>query len=118
MRALDAVNWLPAAAKADRRGGRRQLRGRRRRNVAAPARGDVGARVVEYVTANPGSTARGVADALRLKRRPVAARSTELAKRGDLVEDSARLLRSIAGYTSRVSGSAPRRFHRHQLATA
>jgi hypothetical protein len=85
-RALDALSGVPASANFDRRGrrrqpGRRSVSRRRRR-----ARRDVGALIVEYVAANPGSTARGVADALGLKRSSVATRLTALARRGDLVK--------------------------------
>jgi predicted ArsR family transcriptional regulator len=49
-------------------------------------RGDVKARVIEYVTANPGSTAGDVAGALGLKRNSVATRLAQLAKSGVLVK--------------------------------
>jgi hypothetical protein len=85
-RALDALSGVPAAANSDRRGRRGQPGGRSVSRRSRPARRDVGALVVEYVAANPGSTARGVADALGLKRSSVATRLTALAKRGDLVK--------------------------------
>jgi hypothetical protein len=94
--ALDALNRVPAAPAADRRG-RPQQRSRRSLSRRSPARGDIGALVVEYVAANPGTTARGVADALGLKRSSVATRLTGLAKRGDLVKAAARLLRPVRG---------------------
>ena len=43
-------------------------------------------RVLEYVAANPGSTASDVAKALGLNRNSVATRLTQLSKRGDLVK--------------------------------
>ena len=43
-------------------------------------------RVMEYVAANPGSTASDVAKALGLNRNSVATRLTQLSKRGDLVK--------------------------------
>ena len=85
-RALDALNGVPTTPPA---------RGRRRRRQpgqpAAPRRsgrpaGDVRGRVLEYVAANPGSTASDVAKALGLKRNSVATRLTQLTKRGDLVK--------------------------------
>jgi hypothetical protein len=83
-RALDALNGVPA--EAERRGRRPQPRRLTASQPSRPARRDIGTVVVEYVTANPGSTARSVADALGLKRSSVATRLTELAKRGDLVK--------------------------------
>jgi DNA invertase Pin-like site-specific DNA recombinase len=85
-RALDALNGISAAVKGDRRGRRGQPHRRSVSRRRRQARGDIGALVVEYVAANPGSTASGVADALGLKRSSVATRLTELAKRGDLVK--------------------------------
>jgi hypothetical protein len=85
-RALDALNGVPAAAATT---------GRRRRGhpdpLAAPRRSgsqrdEVRARVVEYVSANPGSTASDVAKALGLKRSSMAARLSQLSKRGELVK--------------------------------
>jgi hypothetical protein len=85
-RALDALNGVPAAPVA---------RGRRRRRQsvqsAAPRRsgsprGDIRARVVDYVAANPGSTASDVAKALGLNRNSVATRLTQLSKQGNLVK--------------------------------
>jgi winged helix-turn-helix DNA-binding protein len=86
-RALDALNDVPVASNADRRGrGWRARRPAPRRS--GRARGDTGRLIVEYVAANPRSTARGVADALGLKRSSVATRLTQLAKRGSLVKSS------------------------------
>jgi hypothetical protein len=85
-RALDALNGVPVATETDRRGRRPRARQPAASGRTAPARADVGTLVVEYVAANPGSTARGVADALQLKRSSVATRLTQLAKRGDLVK--------------------------------
>jgi DNA invertase Pin-like site-specific DNA recombinase len=84
--ALDALNGVTAAPAA---GGRR--RRRQPGQLAAPRRsgspaGDVRARVVEYVAANPGSTASDVAKALGLNRNSVATRLTQLSKRGELVK--------------------------------
>jgi Winged helix-turn-helix DNA-binding len=85
-RALDALNGVPAAPAA--RGCRRR---RESGQSAAPRRsgsprGDIRARVVDYVAANPGSTASDVAKALGLNRNSVATRLTQLRKRGDLVK--------------------------------
>jgi hypothetical protein len=84
--ALDALNGVGAAPAA---GGRR--RRRQSGQAAAPRRsgrlaGDVRGRIMEYVAANPGSTASDVANALRLNRNSVATRLTQLSKRGDLVK--------------------------------
>jgi hypothetical protein len=84
--ALDALNGLSAAPAP---GGRR--RRRQSGQPAAPRRsgqpaGDARVRVVEYVAANPGSTASDVATALGLNRNSVATRLTQLSKRGDLVK--------------------------------
>ena len=85
-RALDALNGVTAAPAA---GGRR--RRRQSSQSAAPRRsdrqaGDVRVRVMEYVAANPGSTASDVAKGLGLNRNSVATRLTQLSKRGDLVK--------------------------------
>jgi Winged helix-turn-helix DNA-binding len=85
-RALDALNGVPATPPARSR--------RRRRQPGQPAgprrsgrpAGDVRGRVMEYVAANPGSTASDVATALGLNRNSVATRLTQLSKRGDLVK--------------------------------
>jgi hypothetical protein len=84
--ALDALNGITAAPAA---GGRR--RRRQAGQPAAPRRsdrpaGDVRGRLMEYLAANPGSTASDVAKALGLKRDSVATRLTQLRKRGDLVK--------------------------------
>jgi predicted transcriptional regulator len=85
-RALDALDGTPAAPAA---GGRRRRRQSDR--PAAPRRsgraaGDIRVRVMEYVAANPGSTASDVAKALGLNRNSVATGLTELSKRGDLMK--------------------------------
>jgi hypothetical protein len=49
-------------------------------------RGETRRRLIEYVRANPGSTARDVASALGLNRDSVATRLAQLAKSGDLVK--------------------------------
>jgi hypothetical protein len=82
LHALNGVTAAPAAA------------GRRRRQSGQPAAprrsgrpaGDVRVRVVDYVAANPGSTASDVAKALGLNRNSVATRLTQLSRRGDLVK--------------------------------
>ena len=57
-----------------------------RRGVPVRRAGDIRGRVMEYVAANPGSTASDVAKALGLNRNSVATRLTQLSKRGDLVK--------------------------------
>jgi len=60
-----------------------------RRGAAAAGRGPRGdsrEKVIAYVRANPGSTARDVAEALRLNRNSVATRLTQLGKSGELVK--------------------------------
>jgi hypothetical protein len=84
--ALDALKGVPAAPNADRRGQRRQRGQHAASRRPRRARGDIGILIVEYVAANPGSTAGAVADALGLKRSSVATRLTGLARRGDLVK--------------------------------
>ena len=85
-RALDALNGVPATPAADGRRRRRQPgEPSAARRSGRPA-GDVRARVVEYVAANPGSTASDVAKALGLNRNSVATRLTQLSKRGELVK--------------------------------
>jgi hypothetical protein len=85
-RALDALDRVPTAPNGDRRGERRQRGQHPGSRRPRRARGDIGLLIVEYVAANPGSTARAVADALGLKRSSVATRLTGLARRGDLVK--------------------------------
>jgi hypothetical protein len=85
-RALDALNGLPTAAGADGRGRRRRSGQPGSLRRSASTRGDVRALIVEYVAANPGSTASDVATALGLKRSSVATRLTQLGNRGDLVK--------------------------------
>jgi len=82
-RALDALNGVPAPPTAD---GRRQSGYRASPRRYRSARGDIRALVIEYVAANPGSTAGDVAKALGLNRNSVATRLTQLGKRGELVK--------------------------------
>ena len=63
------------------------------------ARGDVATLMVEYVAANPSSTALAVADALGLKRSSVATRLTRLATDGQLVK-------ARRGYSAPERGAA------------
>jgi hypothetical protein len=83
--ALDALKAVPAAPTADGRARRRRSGQRASPRRSRAARGDIGALVIEYVAANPGSTGGDVANALRLNRNSVATRLTQLAKRGELV---------------------------------
>jgi hypothetical protein len=85
-RALDALDDLRAETAADGRAPRRQSGQRTSLRRARSTRGDIGARLIEYVAANPGSTARDVASALRLKRNSVATRLVQLAKSGALIK--------------------------------
>jgi hypothetical protein len=85
-RALDALDGVPAAPPPDGRGRRRQSGQRASRRRSGSARGNIGALVIEYVAANPGSTAGEVAKALGLNRNSVATRLTQLGKRGELVK--------------------------------
>jgi predicted transcriptional regulator len=85
-RALDALNGVPAAPAVDGHGRRRTSGQRASRPRSRSARGDIGALVIEYVAANPGSTAGDVAKALGLHRNSVATRLTQLGKRGELVK--------------------------------
>ena len=85
-RALDALNGVPVASTADGGGQRRRSGQPPSRRRTHSARRDIRALVIEYVAANPGSTARAVADALGLERNSVATRLSQLAKRGDLVK--------------------------------
>ena len=84
--ALDALNGVPAAPGAPGRRERRQSRDSAAPRRSRSPRGDIRARVVDYVAANPGSTASDVARALGLNRNSVATRLTQLSKRGDLVK--------------------------------
>jgi hypothetical protein len=85
-RALDALNGVPAPPSVDGRGGRRQSGHRASPRRSPPPRGDIGSLVIEYVAANPGSTAGDIAEALGLNRNSVATRLTQLGKRGELVK--------------------------------
>ena len=85
-RALDALNGAPVALAPDGRRTRRQSHQSAPARRSGSAREDIRIRVLEYVAANPGSTASDVAKALGLNRKLVATRLTELSKRGDLVK--------------------------------
>jgi hypothetical protein len=85
-RALDALDGVSAAPTADGRVRRRQPGQRGSPRPPRSARGDIRELVIEYVAANPGSTAGDVAKALGLNRNSVATRLTQLAKRGQLVK--------------------------------
>jgi winged helix-turn-helix DNA-binding protein len=52
----------------------------------ATVRGQTGQRIIEYVKANPGSTAGDVAKALGLKRNSTSTRLAQLAKVGELTK--------------------------------
>jgi predicted transcriptional regulator len=52
----------------------------------ATVRGHTGQRIIEYVKANPGSTASDVAKALGLKRQSTSTRLTQLAKAGEITK--------------------------------
>ena len=82
--ALDALARPAVSAQRNgRRAGRRSSPSRRQ---VVRQRSDVRAAVIEYVAANPGATAAGVATALGLKRTSVATRLTQLVKSGALVK--------------------------------
>lgn len=83
-RALDALNGVPVVATTDGRVRRRRSGQRASPRRSSSARGNVDARVIEFVVANPGSTARDVAHALGLNRNSVATRLSRLSKRGVL----------------------------------
>jgi hypothetical protein len=72
-----------AAPRAARRRGPRRPVGR---SSGRPRRGEMRARVIEHVRANPGSTAGDVAEALGLNRDSVATRLAVLAKSGELAK--------------------------------
>jgi CRP-like cAMP-binding protein len=86
-RALDA---LAEASTPTPRNSRRSSSTRsRRESTTAPTprrRGSVRAVVIDYVRANPGSTAGDVAEALGLNRNSLGTRLTQLAKTGELVK--------------------------------
>ena len=84
--ALDALNGVPAAPAARGRGRRRQSGQSAAPRRSGSPRGDIRARVVDYVAAKPGSTASDVAKALGLNRNSVATRLTQLSKRGEVVK--------------------------------
>jgi hypothetical protein len=85
-RALDALDGVPAAPTADGRVRRRQSGHRASPRRSGSGRRGIGGLVIEYVAANPDSTAGEVAKALGLNRNSVATRLTQLAKRGELVK--------------------------------
>jgi predicted ArsR family transcriptional regulator len=66
----------------------------KQRQGGAP-RGETRARIVEYVNANPGSTAGDVAQALGLNRQSTSTRLTQLAKAGEIAKAN-------RGYRSRA----------------
>jgi predicted transcriptional regulator len=84
-RALEALSEVPAVPTSD---GRDRPRRSNRRVSPRPRspRGDTRARVIEFVAANPGSTAGDVARALGLNRNSVATRLAQLAKSGELAK--------------------------------
>ena len=85
-RALDALDGVSAAPTADGRVRRRQSGQRVSPRRPRSARRDIRALVIEYVAANPGSTAGDVAKALGLNRNSVATRLSQLGKRGEVVK--------------------------------
>jgi hypothetical protein len=84
-RALDALSELPVVDTADGRG-RRARSDQRVSPRARSPRADTKARVIEFVSSNPGSTAGDVARALGLNRNSVATRLAQLAKSGALAK--------------------------------
>jgi hypothetical protein len=82
--ALDAL--ATPAAPPERNGRRANRRSSPTRGQAVRQRSDIRAAVIEYIAANPGATAAGVATALNLKRTAVATRLTQLVKSGALVK--------------------------------
>jgi predicted transcriptional regulator len=85
-RALAALDGtLQATKRTDRAPASPTNGGRRRRS--ATARGQAGQRIIEFIKANPGSTAGDVASALGLKRNSTSTRMTQLAKAGALTKD-------------------------------
>ena len=73
--------------------------------------------VLEYVAANPGSTAGDVALALGLNRNSVATRLTQLSKRGELVKAPRGYSAAYANVLSRRAGP-PRRHGLTRLAAS
>jgi hypothetical protein len=80
--ALEALNGVTAAPAARDRRRRRQSGPSAAPRRSGSPRGDIQARVVDYVAANPGSTASDVAKALGLNRNSVATRLTQLSRPG------------------------------------
>jgi CRP-like cAMP-binding protein len=98
--ALQRSDGTAAPPRPRRRTSQAASTGRRRRR-----RGETRKRLVDYVWANPGSTAADVATALGLNRNSVATRLAQLAKSGELVK-------ATRGYSASVSAwraSAARR---------
>ena len=86
-RALDALNGVTEAPAVDGRGQRRRSGQRASPPRSRSARRDIKSLVIEYVAANPGSTASEVAKALGLKRSSVATRLNQLGRSRDLVKN-------------------------------
>jgi hypothetical protein len=82
----DALNGVLASATPGARSTRRLSLKSAPARRSGSAREDIRGRVVEYVAANPGSTASDVANALGLNRNSVAARLTQLSKRGEIAK--------------------------------
>lgn len=84
-RAVDALSGPPATTQGGGKVGRRSAH----QAVKPPRRRANGHRrsaVIEYVRANPGATARNVAEALRLNRNSVSTQLSQLVKNGHLVK--------------------------------
>jgi hypothetical protein len=79
--ALERSDGTAAPPRPGRQTSRATSTGRRGRG-----RGETRKRLIEYVRANPGSTAGDVATALGLNRNSVATRLAQLAKSGDMVK--------------------------------
>jgi Winged helix-turn-helix DNA-binding len=103
--ALERSDGMAAPPRPRRRTSPATSTGRRGRG-----RGETRKRLLEYVWANPGSTAADVATALGLNRHSVATRLAQLAKAGELVK-------TTRGYSASVSAwraSAARRSWVHE----
>ena len=83
-RAVDALSGSLRSSQGGENVGRRSAGGVVKRPRRRPS-GDVRSAVIEYVRANPGATARNVAEALRLNRNSVATRLSQLTQNGHLV---------------------------------
>jgi CRP-like cAMP-binding protein len=86
--AVESANGAAAPARRRRRGSRSPSTGRPGRR-----RGETRERLIDYVRANPGSTAGDVAKALGLNRNSLATRLAQLAKSGELTK-------ATRGYTA------------------